>query len=289
MGSEPSTLLLTCDLDDTLWPTKPVIAAANEALLRQMASAGVETTAASLKTRMKFARLNSEPLTYRQQRTYAIEQELKHQLIKEGVEPSKLGLIAEFDEEADFHYAGWLCRRHVAASEHLYRGVIPALESIRQSYGTIVVGAVTNGCGDPLQTPGLAPLFDFTVSAEDEDVFPERKPSLKPFRKAKAVADALWRQSGVSEAPVTWIHVGKDLVQDVAASRAAGARAIWARPRGYASEMTFASDFYASSFTPAQLAEKRQAAERAIEDADATIDGFAELPAAVAEILAAQG
>ena len=124
----------------------------------------------------------------------------------------------------------------------------------------VFIGAVTNGCGDPLKTPGLAPLFDFCVSAEDEDVFPQRKPSRRPFDKALAFAALLKRTGGggagsdgdagssssavsssgagseleggaegsssesevedddgasqaVTRPAVTWIHVGKDLVQ----------------------------------------------------------------------------
>ena len=291
--SEPLPLLLTFDLDDTLWPTKPVIEAANTALLTHLEAAGVETTSESIKTRMKFARtMSSERLTYRKQRTLAIEQELQHQLIREGMDPTKLGNFAELDEEADLHFEGWLYRRHLAASENLYRDVVPALERIRTDHGTIVlVGAVTNGCGNALRTPALATQFDFSVSAEDDDVFPERKPSPRPFEKAKAIAGALLgrRQAfdaGEPEPPLVWVHVGKDLVQDVAAARAAGARAVWVRPSGFTIDKVYTSDFYTASFSEAQLAEKREACVNALEAADATIDGLDELPTAIAGIVA---
>lgn len=327
-GGEPPCLplLLTFDLDDTLWPTKPVIKAANDALLEHLDSAGVETTAASIRNRMKILRtMSDEPLTYRKQRTLAIEQEMQYQMIKEGMDSSNLGLVAEFDDEADVHYQGWLHARHVAASECLYRDVVPALESIRRSHGkALIVGAVTNGCGDPLETRALAPLFDFCVSAEDADVFPERKPSRRPFDKALAYAAQIVRVGGAGSSsgagspgdemrddkstsasatrpsateappppapptPVTWIHVGKDLRQDVAASTAAGAAAVWVRPDGFSIDTAFTSAFYRETFSAEQLEEKRRACEVALEAADATIDGIVELPAAVAAILAAQ-
>ena len=80
-----------------------------------------------------------------------------------------------------------------------------------------------------------------------------------------------------------------DLAQDVGASAAAGASAVWVRPQDYEIESAFTSDFYTETFTEEQLDEKRRACEVALEAADVTIDGLVELPAAVATILAAQG
>ena len=104
---------------------------------------------------------------------------------------------------------------------------------------------------------------------------------------AMAIARALsQRRKQSAEAPLTWIHVGKDLVQDVGASSAAGARPVWLKPDGYDVEKAYSSEFYTSAFSEAQLEEKRAASKAAIEAAEATIGGIDQLPAAVAEIMA---
>ena len=58
------------------------------------------------------------------------------------------------------------------------------LETVRKQYLHCVIGAVTNGRGDPRGMPSLATLFDFCVSGEDEDVWPERKPSPEIYEHA---------------------------------------------------------------------------------------------------------
>ena len=74
----------------------------------------------------------------------------------------------------------------------------------RGSIGTVgtdaLIAAITNGRGDPLKMPSLCKLFDFTVSAEDADIYPERKPAAAPFLAAlqkfedAAVIKGVWKQ-----------------------------------------------------------------------------------------------
>jgi putative hydrolase of the HAD superfamily len=110
------------------------------------------------------------------------------------------------------------------------------LQQIQDSFPHVIVGAITNGKGNPLaMTRTLAPYFDFCVSGEDETVFPHRKPHATIFQVALDRAHEILlsqqtdRTEKVEEESLAscWIHVGDDLCNDVAASAACGAKALW--------------------------------------------------------------
>ena len=80
---------------------------------------------------------------------------------------------------------------------------------MRRSHPDALLAAVTNGRGDPLAMPSLKSLFDFTVSAEDDGIYPERKPAAAPFLAAL-------RKAGIRDAkPAVWAHIGDDIVNDI--------------------------------------------------------------------------
>ncbi|KAJ8612563.1 hypothetical protein CTAYLR_007193 [Chrysophaeum taylorii] len=198
VSSVAALRVVTFDLDDTLWPTEPVVQAANGALEVAMASVGVAgVDSATMQARIKLCRDEADG-TYSELRRRAIAS-----LVPEGV-------------DADALFAVWLAARHRASAELLFDGVVDALREIRSDF---VIGAITNGRGNPREMPALRDYFDFCVSGED--MFPHRKPSPRIFEAALEVArrhggDVGW-----------WVHVGDDLVNDVQGAAAVGARTVW--------------------------------------------------------------
>jgi FMN phosphatase YigB (HAD superfamily) len=101
--------------------------------------------------------------------------------------------------------------------------ICSSLRGIREQYPSVVIGAITNGRGNPFHMPDVAPYFDFCTSGEDEGVFPFRKPD-------SGIYEAALRQfRGIATDcnDINWIHVGDDLANDVGASAACGAKTIW--------------------------------------------------------------
>jgi len=72
----------------------------------------------------------------------------------------------------------------------------------------------------------LSPYFDFTVSGEEEEVFPARKPSEKIYQIAMQRATTL-RGENADQDPNAWVHVGDDLANDIVPARAVGMRTVW--------------------------------------------------------------
>ena len=198
--------LLTFDLDDTLWPTAPVVVLANDALSARMASftGGDPLDSKALQGRIKQCRDEaSMDLSYSDLRKRAIA--------------SVLGDDDDDPGRTENLFQVWLEARHAAAEDLLYPGAVPVLEAIKDRWTDVIIGAVTNGRGDPLAMPSLRPYFDFCVTAEDPRIFPHRKPSPHIFQAALDVAGP--RRS--------WVHVGDDLLNDVDAAKNAGARTVW--------------------------------------------------------------
>lgn len=203
-----SSPLITLDLDDTLWPTGEVVAQANVVLLKALEAAGAAgCTHEDVMIEMRRVRTSwrgSTPPRYTQQRTLAIEALLKGRGVTNSERYSKLC------------FELWLQARHSSAERLLFPGTVEALEGVRAAFPTARIVAVTNGRGDPLSMPTLAPFFDLTVSGEDDDVHPHRKPAPQIFRRA------LERAGGCARGE--WAHVGDCKVNDASAgSRATSA------------------------------------------------------------------
>ena len=65
---------------------------------------------------------------------------------------------------------GLLRARHEAAERNLYPGAIAMLQQVQAAHPDVIIGAVTNGRGDPLDMRDtLRPYFDFTISGEDDE------------------------------------------------------------------------------------------------------------------------
>lgn len=261
--------LVTFDLDDTLWPQDPVVGRANAAMAEESrrvgaASIGADDVAAEMR-----AIRHSLPtkISYSELRRQGIAKVFE----RAGSTPSSADALAASIFEA------WLRARHDAAEDLLFEGVVGALASIRSDHPDAVVGAITNSRVNPFAVPSLAPLFDFTVSGEDANIFLHRKPSPVIFEFALERAASLsgkWAASDLRGN--SWVHVGDDLPNDVGAAADAGARSVWIADDGAAVGTTEGRSY--STATPEEQAKRLHAAQVARDKMAARIRSVVELP-----------
>ena len=219
--SRAATLgFLSFDLDDTLFPIGPVVEESNQAMFSYMQEkyGCRDVTAESFRETTREIRQGlSQAVTYTELRTRAIQAELEK---ASGGPVDSLSAVDCFER--------WLEERHAAAERYLFQDAVETLQSLRATHPDVCVAAITNGRGNPLEMKStLAHFFDFCVSGEDEEVFPNRKPhsgiyetALARYREHKPHHDEEY----------LWCHVGDCLANDVGASAACGASAIWMCP-----------------------------------------------------------
>jgi putative hydrolase of the HAD superfamily len=194
------TRVLSLDLDDTLWPVGPVIAAAEDALLawlkERYPKAALGHDAASM--RAMRSRLAARFPERSHDLTFLRHRALAEQFAAAG-HPERLS-----DEALEVFIAA---RNRV----EFYEDVRPALERLRADYRLF---AVSNGNAD-LHRCGIGGLFEGHVTAIAAGA---AKPDARIFA-------ALIRMAGVSADEIT--HVGDDPLADVVGARQAGMQAVW--------------------------------------------------------------
>ena len=191
---------ITFDLDDTLYDNRPVLERAERVLhdwLAQHYPRLVERFDARELRGLRHAVAQANP-------------HLSHDLtvirkMALGQAADESGYSHQLVEPAFqiFHQA----RNQV----QMYADVLPALQGLRERY---VLGALTNGNAD-IEQLGLAPLFEFAISAADVGA---AKPEPQMFLEAA-------RQVGTR--PARLVHVGDDPLRDVAGATAAGLGTVW--------------------------------------------------------------
>jgi FMN phosphatase YigB (HAD superfamily) len=251
LAPPPQLRLLTCDLDDTFWPTAEVVAAANAALYEALEAHGADASLLGA-TMKKLRRAAGVQMSYTEARTSAISE-----------------LLGGDHGTAEELFQLWLDARQRASEDLLFPDAATSLAEVRRRHPDAVVGAVTNGRGDPRHIPSLAPFFDFCVSGEDADVHPQRKPAPRIYEAALERAHC---------GPDGWVHLGDDVLNDCSAAKTCGARTVWLD----AAAPSWQENAY--STMSAADREKRRLAAEAVDVAvavDRTIGGLAELPDAV--------
>lgn len=197
---------VTLDLDDTLWPVRPTLVAAEKVLagwLRTHAPATAQgmPPAAMLALR---AEVSAEHPHWSHDLSAIRLETIRRALRRHGDDPALAELAFEVFFEA----------RHAVT---LYDDVLPGLERLASRYRLV---AVSNGNAD-VHRIGLERFFSGSVSARLHGV---AKPDPSIFRAACAAAGA---------APSQVLHLGDDLDADVAGALAAGLHAGWiCRPDG---------------------------------------------------------
>lgn len=274
--------ILSFDLDDTLFSTTDVVRAANDKMIQAMIDRGCED--ASLPdfldaTRSIRSKLEN-PVTYQALRKKAIQETFQ---VSSSFDSKEL---LDMEALVDDCYNAWEKERHSAAERFLFPDAIETMKELRSLYPETCFVAITNGAGDPLKMPNtLAPFFDFRVSGEDDEVFPYRKPhsfiyeyTLKDYKESGEFADG------------TWCHVGDCLANDVGASAACGAEAIWMclqdDKESAASRLVSAKNHPEwSTATPKELEKRKKQVDEGKKSVAATIYKLSELPAAISTIL----
>jgi HAD superfamily hydrolase (TIGR01549 family) len=202
---------ITLDLDDTLWPVRPTLAAAEKVLagwLRTHAPATAQglPPAAMLALRAEVA---------------AEHPHWGHDLSAIRLETIRRGLARHGDDPAlaELAFEVFFEARHAVT---LYDDVLPGLERLASRYRLV---AVSNGNAE-VRRIGLERFFSGSVSAR---LHGAAKPDPTIFAAACAAAGA---------APHQVLHLGDDLAADVDGALAAGLHAGWiCRPDGaHASE-----------------------------------------------------
>jgi putative hydrolase of the HAD superfamily len=197
---------LTLDLDDTLWPVRPTLVAAEKVLAAWLRTHAPATAAGTPPATM--LALRAEVATEHPHWAHDLSairlETIRRALRRHGDDPALAELAFDVFFEA----------RHAVT---LYDDVLPALERLASRYRLI---AVSNGNAE-LHRVGLDRFFAGSVSARLHGV---AKPDPSIFLAACAAAEA---------APHQVLHLGDDLDTDVAGALAAGLHAGWiCRPDG---------------------------------------------------------
>jgi FMN hydrolase / 5-amino-6-(5-phospho-D-ribitylamino)uracil phosphatase len=196
----PPTRILSFDLDDTLWPVAPVIAAAEQSLFswlrerypRAAHGHSVESMR-GLRTRAaeQFPALNHD-LTFLR----------RHALAQQFLAAGHAESLADEAMEVFF-----TARNRV----DLYADVRPALTRLRARYRLY---AVSNGNAD-IERCGIGDLFDGHITARAAGA---AKPDARIFAQLLSIA-------GASAAET--LHIGDDPLADVIGAARAGIPAVW--------------------------------------------------------------
>jgi putative hydrolase of the HAD superfamily len=193
------------DLDDTLWPIAPVIAAAESTLYDWL--------------------LAHAPKVAQQ---FSIDALRAHRLQLLAQQPEfgldlgalrRAGLRAAFAAAGEHEDGVEAAMRHFFAARNAvtpYEDVVPGLHRLRQH---VRLGTVSNGNAD-LEVIGLAHHFQVSLAAAH---FGKAKPDPAIFHAACAA---------LGVAPAATVYVGDDLRLDVEGAQQAGLRAVWLNRQG---------------------------------------------------------
>ena len=206
MSSLLDVAAITLDLDDTLWPVRPTLVAAEQVLaewLRTHAPATARGTPPAVMLALR-AEVAAEHPHWSHDLSAIRLETIRRALRRHGDDPALAELAFEVFFEA----------RHAVT---LYEDVRPGLERLASRYRLV---AVSNGNAE-VNRVGLARFFSGSVSAR---LHGTAKPDASIFRAACAAAGA---------APHQVLHLGDDLDTDVDGALAAGLQAGWiCRPDG---------------------------------------------------------
>jgi putative hydrolase of the HAD superfamily len=196
----PPTRILSLDLDDTLWPVAPVIAAAEESLYSWLQERHPRAAHGHSVESMRALRARSAEQF--PDKNHDLTFLRRHALARQF---AAAGLAESLADEA---LEVFLAARNRV---DLYADVRPALTRLRARYRLF---ALSNGNAD-LERCGLGALFDGHINARSAGA---AKPDARIFAQ-------LLRAAGCSAAET--LHIGDDPEADVAGAVRAGIPAVW--------------------------------------------------------------
>lgn len=205
MNSLRPLVLLTLDLDDTLWPCLETLGRAEQAL-----QAWLDFHAPRLTATHDPARLHTH-----RRGLMRDHPELAHDLtaVRRASLRALLTAAGHAASLADEAMAVFLHHRNQVVP---YPDVIPVLRALAADYRLV---SLTNGNADPARTP-LRGLFHRSLNAAGVGA---AKPDPALFQAALAWAGVAAEQA---------LHAGDDPYLDVQAARACGLRAVWINRTG---------------------------------------------------------
>ncbi len=198
-------LALLFDLDDTLWPIGPVIAAAEDSWHAWLAERAPKVAQAFSVAELRVRRM---ALLERRPELIADLYRLRREALAE--------VFAELGEDPA-HIEGAM--QHFAVQRNLvvpFADVLPVLPLLQ---GMLRLGVITNGNAD-LEVIGMDHHFEYALSSSQ---FGRAKPDPGIFHAACAA---------MGVAPQDAVYVGDDLRLDVQGAQAAGLRAVWMNRHG---------------------------------------------------------
>ncbi len=201
----PSCRVLCFDLDDTLWPCRPTILAAEAGLYDWLRRTAPRLT----------ARWDIEGLREHRRAVAREMPAIAHDLTllrRRSLEQ----LLEKFGYDPGLSGEGMALFRRLRNRVEPYPEVARVLRALR---GRHLLIALTNGNVEMQHTP-LAGCFDLSLTAADVG---EAKPHPALFEAALAWAGAT---------PAQAVHLGDDPQTDVMAARAAGLQAVWMNRAG---------------------------------------------------------
>ena len=285
----PRLGFLSFDLDDTLFPISPVVKSANDAMVQKMQNLGFETTVTDFLRQTKQIRSQLDaPITYTALRKLAIRAEMERLFVER---PKN---CVDIDQAAVKEcYDVWEQERHAAAEEHLFSDAIETLQTLRNEHPDVCIAAITNGVGNPLEMANtLEPFFEFCVSGEDDDVFPNRKPDAGIYERALERYKSLYphhfqeAQDGNScSADRIWCHVGDCLANDVGASADCGAYAVWMYTEAALGLATGSKVPLWSTASASDIKKRAELSNQGKEKVSVRISSLSELVSAIDELL----
>jgi len=200
--------LITFDLDDTLWESRPVLLKAELAMLEWLAEHYPRLSQQFSPEQLRALKNQvAQAQPHLQHRVSQLRQESLRQaldLAGYGESEAAEGAAAAFRV---FHQA----RQQVT----LFDSVIPTLADLHTRY---CLGALTNGNADANQI-GLMTYFDFALCAED----------LGASKPAPDLFQAALRRTGCDAREA--VHVGDHPLDDMEGALACGFRTVWANFR----------------------------------------------------------
>lgn len=197
--------VISLDLDDTLWPVLPVLAAAERDLTAWLQTHHPRAMLGHDSGSMRALRASVAERHPGQSHdmTFLRRQALAEQFAAAGYAVAGYG-SGPVDEALEIFFRG---RNRVA----LYPDVRPALERLRGRYRLF---ALSNGNAD-LARCGIADLFDGHITAAAAGA---PKPDARIFAR-------LLHDAGVE--PIEVLHVGDDPLADVVGAMQAGLQSVW--------------------------------------------------------------
>jgi FMN hydrolase / 5-amino-6-(5-phospho-D-ribitylamino)uracil phosphatase len=206
MRTDPRRPLITVDLDETVWPCRPVIRAAEVAMYTWLEREAPRLTAVH----------DQESLRAHRRGIMERRPEIAHDmtLIRRD---SLRELLAGLDYPPNLADAAVALFREHRNRVEPFADVQPALLRLRERFRLV---SVTNGNADVFRTP-LGACFDHAITAADVGA---AKPDPAMFQAALE-----WAEVGPEQA----LHVGDDARLDCAAAQDLGIGAIWVNRGGH--------------------------------------------------------